>query len=524
MKRKIILAGIMGILLVITGFQATIANELPEKDANHPSRDGSTLYVGGSGPGNYSTIQGAINEASHGDTVYAYDDSSPYIEEIVIDKSILLQGENTDTTLIDGNDENENDLIRITADDVTITGFTILNSRWYPKLLRITSENNIITQNYLGPSGGSIFIENSSSNRFIENRITDVMFNLESDYNEVVNNEFIANVYGALTIRGSHNLIANNVIYDVEGSYGSIYFNAIEVQGSVNIIVENKIQCDAQENYNGITLLGTDNTVQQNELVSCGITFYGVHNENILEDNSINGKALVIIVDESDMIINDVGQVYIFRSSDITVQDCDFTGVFYGIRCEDSTNVVFIHNVVQDCYSGIEIRGCINAEISYNQICLSRYGIVSFISPGTIISTNIVENTLSLGQAITISGSRNILEKNIIRDNVIGLAISGLGHKIQSNEFANNSMAIDLGFALGNQFTKNNFFDSDIHASFQFSCFNFWCRNYWDRARFLPKIIPGILFSWSNYPHGREIIIPWINIDFLPAKIPYDIP
>jgi len=45
-----------------------------------------TLYVGGSGFGNYSTIQDAVDNASSGDTVYVYDDSSPYIENVVVDK------------------------------------------------------------------------------------------------------------------------------------------------------------------------------------------------------------------------------------------------------------------------------------------------------------------------------------------------------------------------------------------------------------------------------------------------------
>jgi len=42
--------------------------------------NGKTLYVGGSGPNNYSSIQKAINFAEPGDTIFIYDDSSPYYE------------------------------------------------------------------------------------------------------------------------------------------------------------------------------------------------------------------------------------------------------------------------------------------------------------------------------------------------------------------------------------------------------------------------------------------------------------
>ena len=47
--------------------------------------DGNTLYVGGIGPGNYTTIQSAIDDALDDDTIYVYDYSSPYIENIVIE-------------------------------------------------------------------------------------------------------------------------------------------------------------------------------------------------------------------------------------------------------------------------------------------------------------------------------------------------------------------------------------------------------------------------------------------------------
>ena len=46
----------------------------------------NTLYVGGSNPGNYSTIQNAIDAANPGNTIYVY--SGTYIENILIDKTL----------------------------------------------------------------------------------------------------------------------------------------------------------------------------------------------------------------------------------------------------------------------------------------------------------------------------------------------------------------------------------------------------------------------------------------------------
>ncbi len=75
-----------------------------DKKSNPTSSNGKTLYVGGSGPNNYTKIQDAINDSSDGDTVFVYDDSSPYYENLVIEKSIHLIGEAKETTVIDAND------------------------------------------------------------------------------------------------------------------------------------------------------------------------------------------------------------------------------------------------------------------------------------------------------------------------------------------------------------------------------------------------------------------------------------
>ncbi len=92
-----------------------------------------TLFVGGSGPGNYSTIQSAIDTAGDNAHIYVFDDMAPYFEHIVIDKPLVLHGENRNTTIIDGS--NTSDIISVYAEQVTIHGFTIqpiMRRRLYP--------------------------------------------------------------------------------------------------------------------------------------------------------------------------------------------------------------------------------------------------------------------------------------------------------------------------------------------------------------------------------------------------------
>jgi hypothetical protein len=82
-----------------------------------------TLYVGGSGPGNYTKIQDAIDNASDGDTVFVFDDAAPYYESLTINASIHLVGENRNTTSIEGG----NHAVSIFANGVTVSGFRISN-------------------------------------------------------------------------------------------------------------------------------------------------------------------------------------------------------------------------------------------------------------------------------------------------------------------------------------------------------------------------------------------------------------
>jgi parallel beta-helix repeat protein len=115
----------IGIILLFVG--VTIAPALAQNTEKSQSTSrGNWLYVGGSGPGNYSRIQDAINDASDGDTVFVYDDSSPYYERIYINKSILLQGENKKTTIIDSNEAGTT--VTLSSDRIQISKFTLQNS------------------------------------------------------------------------------------------------------------------------------------------------------------------------------------------------------------------------------------------------------------------------------------------------------------------------------------------------------------------------------------------------------------
>ena len=134
------------LLLFCISVNPSVAIDNPIKTISN----GNTLYVGGTGEGNYTTIQSAINNANKGDTVFVYDDSSPYNENLKVDKSITLKGENRETTVINGS-SNEI-VVNISSDRVTLSGFTIQNygnDSFYTFLIIIQSDYNLISGNII---------------------------------------------------------------------------------------------------------------------------------------------------------------------------------------------------------------------------------------------------------------------------------------------------------------------------------------------------------------------------------------
>ena len=167
MKKKII--GILVCMLLISTVVLPVSGTLTVDRTSNPFLYRGTLYVGGSGPSNYSTIQDAINDASNGDIVFVYDDSSPYYENVVVDKSIELTGEDKNTTIIDGSGTGS--VINITTDTVTVSGFTIQNSgSEYPNSgIYIISNNTIISGNIVQNNYDGIYHYGSNSNTIVSN-------------------------------------------------------------------------------------------------------------------------------------------------------------------------------------------------------------------------------------------------------------------------------------------------------------------------------------------------------------------
>ena len=274
----------------------------------------NTLYVGGSGPGNYSSIQNAINDANPDDTIFVYDDSSPYYENLVIDKAINLVGENKNSTIIDGDEIDH--VVYITGDCATVSSFTIQNggSSGMGVLVRGGLYNAIIN-NILINNRQSIYLKESSYNVISLNSCSDndhqgiTLDALSSEYNKVTKNHIFNNSVGVTVIETSNNIIAENVIHDVgvgvnmypNCNNNSLYKNTIFDCGdgfslgdasNNNYILDNTIY---DNSCNGIEMMDDSsfNVISRNSIDNCGM--YGIilvrHcTNNVIIENTISNS------------------------------------------------------------------------------------------------------------------------------------------------------------------------------------------------------------------------------------------
>jgi len=261
--RKIIALGIMLLFLGMTISSSTGFNL--EQQSTTATHDGNTLYVGGNGPNNYTKIQDAINDSNNGDTVYVYDDSSPYYENILVDKSINLIGEDRDTTIIDG--YNNGVVIKINdCSYVNIYGFTIIDGgyKYFEDILILIESCDvcIISNNYLDntetsegiyPTTGVYLIE-SNNIQITNNIIYDGMgFALrKSNDNTIAHNELL-HVQNVLGDSSNNNISYNDFSYGwgiefYNSNYNIFSFNNMNNIESTGFYLERSSHCDIYMN------------------------------------------------------------------------------------------------------------------------------------------------------------------------------------------------------------------------------------------------------------------------------------
>ncbi len=166
-------------------------------------------------PQDYSTIQGAIDNAKQGHTIQVA--SGVYLENVVVNKSITLQGEHRSNTIIDGN--GTGNVVAITANNVNLMEFTIRNSGSTGLVSGVylyRSNWSTIRDNYFTNNQHACWLDNSSNNILSGNNVTGTELHgiclvSSSNHNGIIRNNM---THSGIAFDGVsyNNIIGNNVV------------------------------------------------------------------------------------------------------------------------------------------------------------------------------------------------------------------------------------------------------------------------------------------------------------------------
>ena len=243
-SKKII--GLIIIIVVILAFTIFIYFTNNDSNSNVQNDTIKSYHVSIGGKGNYSSIQEAIDSASENDIILV--SSGIYFENIKINKSIELTGEDKNTTIIDGNGSGI--VINVLADNVKIIGFTIKNCG--PISADSSNAGIVIRSNY-----NTISDCNISSNK---NYGIYILSDPETTNNIIKNNIFSNNTYGIYTYYAKTSNISSNT-FTHNKDYG-LYLNS---RSDDNLISDNIFT----QNYHAIRIkTSEENTIIKNQIMN----------------------------------------------------------------------------------------------------------------------------------------------------------------------------------------------------------------------------------------------------------------
>jgi len=296
-------------------------------------------------PDDFPTIQAGINAAAARelDVVVA---PGTYPEHVVVNQSILLVGEDKETTVIDGTGTET--VVNITADDVYLSGFTIRNGEQGIDLTNSSgcqvSGNKLINHSICGITGGGT--------GFKDNSIT---------YNTVSSSS------GSDGIRlqyANGTLIKGNVIANISDW-------AIKIEESSDVIIEeNNIS-----NTLGIELYQSpDNIIRGNVISNSSgdAIVLNSSNRNVIEENIENGGEIRLYqshdnVVRGNVISNSSGDAIVLNSSNRNfIEENTLTDNGGGLYVDGENNTIFQNNIVCNVY-GVSI-GKPNNTIYHNNL------------------------------------------------------------------------------------------------------------------------------------------------------------
>jgi parallel beta-helix repeat protein len=257
---------IVGIIILCIG--ASSISALPTQPVQTLGR--GTLYVGGGGPGNYTSIQKAIDNSTSGDTIFVF--AGTYAENVDTKlKKVVLTGEDRQTTFIEG--QTTDPVVRIGNSDTTIQGFTMKGS-----------SDEIILQ--VATLCEDVYIQNN----IIESGVQGISLAVPTSRINILNNLIYSNVYvGIQAQTTTYSVMQGNTITN-NGAQGI----DLSLNSNHNIIRNNTITGNGEEGIAISGLASTENTIEGNVLFDnkLGIRFLSGAGKNEITSNHIESNAM----------------------------------------------------------------------------------------------------------------------------------------------------------------------------------------------------------------------------------------
>ncbi|UCF09093.1 MAG: right-handed parallel beta-helix repeat-containing protein [Thermoplasmata archaeon] len=394
-----------------------------------------TLFVGGMGEGNFTTIQEAVDSANAGDTVFVFEGEYEG-EGVIVDKSITLQGENRRTIIIHSSWHNE--VVNITADGVNISEFTIgsvasAGSRYGMYLFKV-GNCQISNIDFTACGIRCIFLDRSKNNTIsgINSDITRGII-LEYSYGNLITNCNITDAREGIELVDSwDNILSYNSLYDND--------DGITIENSQkNTFIRN----DLVDNDNGIYMRHSpDNTFANNTFIDSAFAIQGMSSEEwdshtIDATNTVNGRPVYYVTGQTGFTVpSDAGQIILVNCSDMEIANRTFE--HGSILAFSSSNITITGNNISSRYYGIALVKSRNNEIADNSI-VGEYGGVR-IEGST--GDKVHDNDISVDcYPLYIRDSDNAsIYKNIITDMRVALMMSNVSH----STFTDNVVSIEL--------------------------------------------------------------------------------
>lgn len=425
--KKFIVSSFIILSLVTTGFIGILVFDGILDEGEWTAEAATMRNVGGTGPGNYSKIQDAIDNANAGDTIYVW--NGTYHENVIVNKTLTLIGNGTTKTTIDGG--GVGDVMKITANWVNVSGFKIINSgsQSLPNrdagielyaVQNVTISNNTCSNNYIG-----IFVDSSKSNTIINNtcnsNIANDLYLSYSDSNKLINNNLQSICLSGIRLYSSKlNEINNNKCDSKTGS------GMVIKESDNNILTNNTCNWNT---LHGIEFMkSVSNKINHN---TCNLnTYYGI----VLENSSSNS------MENNTWLYNEFG-ISAYRSDSLTIRNNTASVNLVGIYLDESDNCKIIRNFCHNNNHGIFVSTSKSTTIE-NSFCNRNIddGIHFFNSESNFVINNSLDSNMDSGLTLTKTNSSTILNNNMYS---CGLEIYGTKPEYWNTHTIDTSNTID---------------------------------------------------------------------------------